>query len=377
MNRSLLLCSLLGVLVAGQAHADDVGTLLEQGIKAFGMAQLPTSRQLLLQAKAATSEPKVLARIHLYLGLVDAVEGATVRARAEFTKALGHDPTLSLDAGSFKKELVDLFDSVRRNLKGKISVTVAPRDARVIIDGKERGAAPLEAELKIGRHTVQVKSADGRSSYTTEVEVKALIHARVAARLEPQQGRISVRTSPAGASVTIDGKVVGRTPLEHGIEVGKRVVQVQLEGHQQEIRRVEVGPEVTAVVRVKLERAAQTKLAEPTRRSLFGGRLWTWVTAGAALATLGTGIGLGVSSNSDFASWEENCWDNRHPDCNDVADTVRTKDKVANIMFGVAGALAVSSVVLYFVEGRQSGEKRTPTLSAMGGAAGGSLAFSF
>jgi hypothetical protein len=141
-----------------------------------------------------------------------------------------------------------------------------------------------------------------------------------------------------------------------------------------------VGPEVTAVVRVKLERAARPEPAEPTRRTLFGDRLWTWVTAGVALAALGTGIGLGVSSNSDFASWEDNCWNNSHPDCDDVADRVQTKDQVANVMFGVAAAMAVSSVVLFFVEGRDNaGEMRTTTLSAAvsNGAASGTLTIPF
>ena len=52
------------------------------------------------------------------------------------------------------------------------------------------------------------------------------------------------------------------------------------------------------------------------------------------------------------------------------------RQTTANVMFGVAGALAVTSVVLYFLEGRPSGEARRARVMLGPARSGAALLFS-
>jgi len=83
------------------------------------------------------------------------------------------------------------------------------------------------------------------------------------------------------------------------------------------------------------------------------GRLWTYVAAGCAVAALGVGIGLGASVLSEADA--HNSMDPSVEQPED-ADVVRQRlgDRAlgASILFGTAGVLAATSVVLFFLEGR-------------------------
>ena len=93
----------------------------------------------------------------------------------------------------------------------------------------------------------------------------------------------------------------------------------------------------------------------PTSR----GRIWTWIAVGGALAAAAAGIGLGVA-----ARWDHDEWDRVRREGTDrerwdaLAQSGTRKELAANVLFGVAGALAVASAVLYFLEGRGTHSNR-------------------
>ncbi len=65
---------------------------------------------------------------------------------------------------------------------------------------------------------------------------------------------LKVESEPSGASVVLDGKPAGRTPLElKGVEAGTRVVEVQVEGYDPETRRVAFQPGAKETIRVTLK----------------------------------------------------------------------------------------------------------------------------
>ena len=81
----------------------------------------------------------------------------------------------------------------------------------------------------------------------------------------------------------------------------------------------------------------------------YGRRLWTWVAAGGAVVSLGLGIGVTASAASDYDEYQTT----PDPERFDLlAGRIEDKRIVFGVMYGVAGALAVTSAVLYWLEGR-------------------------
>ena len=317
--------ALLVVDVASGAPVDD---MLKQGIQHFDLARFEESRGALELAQAATKDPQKLARIYLYFGFIEAVSGSRTRARTMLVRALEQDPTLALKAGRFKKELVDLFNEVRGALRGTLLVHLEQPTHTVYIDGKRAGRLPLLTNLPIGKHRLEVRGPKGRLLQTSTVIVKP-----------HRTGRIAVAP---GAGV----------PAAPGVAVGS-----------------------------KKDRPVNTK----HRRQR---RIFTWIAAGTAVAMLGTGIGLGVSANQGSNEWDQACKKSQgYSGCDELALSVENRDLAANVMFAVGGSLAVSAVLLYFIEGRSAGEsrggsKRTATKTRVtplvgSSVIGGSLSLSF
>src|SRR4051812_20699770 len=98
--------------------------------------------------------------------------------------------------------------------KGTLAVTTTPAGANVVIDGQQRGHAPMTVALPAGEHVLQV-ALDG-SSRTIPIkvnpgtEVSQLIDLP---KVVVPNGQVQVRTEPSGARVLIDGQKRGTSPL--------------------------------------------------------------------------------------------------------------------------------------------------------------------
>jgi serine/threonine protein kinase len=114
---------------------------------------------------------------------------------------------------------------------GSLSVQTNPAGAAVVIDGQQRGMSPLSVQLKPGRHVVElVTDGDVRTipvTITAGGEVSQFIEIpRAASAL----GELQIRTEPAGATVTVDGRVLGKSPLTaEGLTPGPHTVTVENE----------------------------------------------------------------------------------------------------------------------------------------------------
>jgi serine/threonine-protein kinase len=135
---------------------------------------------------------------------------------------------------------------------GRITVRTTPAGARVTIDGKDVGKSPLTVpNLARGTHTVRVMR-DGYTSVERRVVITpsqptstlTLNLARGAAPsgagpAAPPESRpaltasLTIESRPSGATVVVDGKRVGTTPLAlPGIAVGTHVVRMELSGYK-------------------------------------------------------------------------------------------------------------------------------------------------
>jgi eukaryotic-like serine/threonine-protein kinase len=98
--------------------------------------------------------------------------------------------------------------------KGILLVTTVPPGVEVSVDGATAGKSPLVArELAPGKHRVAVRGR-GWEARDQEVDVGAGQLAELNVKLERPRYSMHIESVPAGATVTIDGKPVGETPLD-------------------------------------------------------------------------------------------------------------------------------------------------------------------
>ena len=142
--------------------ATDAGTLLQEAVRRYGLADFEGSLEQLAQAQEMTKDPKLLAQVHLYQGLNYGELDRLPLSRAAFTTALTFEPDICPDPARFKASLVQLCLEVRRSLRGTLVVT-SPEEGEVLVDGEPAGQTPLERPLAIGSHRVQVRVGDRRS----------------------------------------------------------------------------------------------------------------------------------------------------------------------------------------------------------------------
>jgi formylglycine-generating enzyme required for sulfatase activity len=124
-------------------------------------------------------------------------------------------------------------------LGGLLTITSNPVEgAEITIDGESFGTTPMhDIELAAGEHTVEIAAPLHLPYVTTVVFEPGEPPRELEAELVPNWASLTVATSPANATVSLDGAVVGSTPLEHRIEAGERVVEIRRQGFKSLSRR--------------------------------------------------------------------------------------------------------------------------------------------
>src|SRR5262249_7158135 len=81
--------------------------------------------------------------------------------------------------------------------------------AKVLVDGKEAGPAPYQADLEPGTHTFEAKG-DASFAASKQVDIAKKGKYDIALDLKPADGILAVSTGTPDGEITVDGKVVGR-----------------------------------------------------------------------------------------------------------------------------------------------------------------------
>ena len=135
-----------------------------------------------------------------------------------------------------------------------VSVTSEPAGAEVIVAGRTIGRTPARFELMAGSHRVELRH-EGFKPWVSDLQVEANTPLEIGpVQLGLPDGRLAVRSTPAGASVTVGGAYRGRTPLE--IDVRPDIVQdvsVMRDGYEPGRREVRVAAGGRAVVELALQ----------------------------------------------------------------------------------------------------------------------------
>ncbi|MCX8094702.1 MAG: PEGA domain-containing protein [Caldisericia bacterium] len=144
------------------------------------------------------------------------------------------------------------FSSCLSN-KGTLTIDSYPKEAEVYLNGENIGNTPISIKINVGKYSIEVKK-EGYKDYKKEVEIKKGRETIVIANLERKVGGISVKTEPDGATVYVDGKNYGLTPLEiYDLETGKHEVLITKEGYKSIIKVVEVKEEIIEISEILIK----------------------------------------------------------------------------------------------------------------------------
>lgn len=202
--------------------------------------------------------------------------GRAYEGLGNFPAALDQLEAFDAQATASLKSRVKKLPELLAKVRARVSVlTVRTREpgARVMVGDKRVGETPLTVKLSSGRATVEV-SAEGFTTYRKEVDLPGGGATTLEADLEKKDrhGVLAVRTTPDGASATLDGKLLGTTPLEVPLDPGRVVVRLRHEGY--------VDADASAVIASGARQEIEVTL---TREPGITSRWWFWTAVGAVV----------------------------------------------------------------------------------------------
>ena len=110
-----------------------------------------------------------------------------------------------------------LLRSTRVEPPGTVSITTNPVGVAVTIDNVRRGVTPLDVQLPPGTHVVAVPTDRGPRQIPVTIksasQTSLFLELTAPAPAAAGNGELLVRSEPPGASVTVDGRAVGRAPV--------------------------------------------------------------------------------------------------------------------------------------------------------------------
>jgi formylglycine-generating enzyme required for sulfatase activity len=126
---------------------------------------------------------------------------------------------------------------------GNVTITSEPAEAEVIVNGEARGRTPLTTQVLAGNHPIELR-LQGFKSWTTDVQVKANEPLSLGPiKLGLPDGRLALRSEPAGASVSVAGVYRGQTPIELDLRPDlAQAVVLNLPGYEAVTREVTIAP---------------------------------------------------------------------------------------------------------------------------------------
>ncbi|WP_437585562.1 PEGA domain-containing protein [Sorangium sp. So ce1000] len=225
-------------------------------------------------------------------------------------------------------------------LRTRINVTSPTAGARVSIDRGAPVDVPLMAEVEPGKHRIKI-TADGYVDEEREVVAIEGDVVGIDRELRERPAILQVK-APVGAQVTLDGRLVGTTPLPPiQVAPGTRFFVATKNGHGPFSRELSLGRGERRVIEVGLSSSFQRKMS-------YGLVAMGALSAGVGVLTLSSSLAEEgeareiAKKRAEHGISEEELGNYRaHLD---------TRDELANAtmgLFGTAAAFALAGFVFY------------------------------
>ncbi len=193
-----------------------------------------------------------------------------------------------------KKEL----DAIRE-LVAEVTIKVEGAPAFVEIDGEKLGKSPFSEPFLIGpgKHTFRAER-DGEEPDEKTLELVSVTKVEVALKprvKETLPGELTIESNPPNAVITLDGKIMGTTPVKATLKEGGHEVIAEVDGYVTARTEVVLSPGQARKVTIELEPLAARGRGR-LRFPLVG-----LIVLGVGGATIGGGAAWGSGASSASA----------------------------------------------------------------------------
>ena len=268
---------------ATSANAKDAAVLKKQGDDAMLTLRYQDALTFYEQAYEMTKDPA----LHYN-------RGRALEALGRFPEALHMLEAFTKEASPELLARVPKLDELLAQIRGRVavlSVQVDVPDASVQLGAAVIGDAPLvDKEVNAGPGRLEI-SADGYEPLVMNVDLKGGKKTDLKLQLVPRdkQGTLIVRTSVAGADVTVDGAPRGHAPAELRLAPGTHTIELEHGGYETEERNVVMATGDRKVVDITLREAPAVYE-----------QWWFWTIIGGSVAA-GTAVGVGYALTTEKA----------------------------------------------------------------------------
>ncbi len=187
-------------------------------------------------------------------------------------------------------------------------------------------------------------------------EVSARVAELANALAERQVQQVTVLSVPPGATVSVDHRVAGRTPLTLELPPGAHRVELRLRGHEDAQADFMLEPRIPQDVSLRLSPAttpsssgpapsaparSPRRLAPQPAQRPYG--VVPWVVTGAGAVSLLGALGFELARRSAESAAE----DGSQLEYPEHYDSMQTRQTTARVLAGVGGALVIGGGVLF------------------------------
>jgi formylglycine-generating enzyme required for sulfatase activity len=177
------------------------------------------------------------------------IEGGNRILRVETERYLPAQRELEI-LGFGKAQAIDF---ILQPAWANVRIESEPAGASVQVDDQLRGETPLDVELLAGLRNLQL-SLSGYKTLTLQQSIKAgsdLVLDSIL--LQPADAQLTINSEPAGATVSIDGRYSGKTPIEVSVSSRKEhQIDLTKAGYRVAKKHVMLAPEEQHSLSLKL-----------------------------------------------------------------------------------------------------------------------------
>ena len=115
---------------------------------------------------------------------------------------------------------------------GYIEINSTPEEAEVYIDEKSEGMTPVKRELPPGTYRIRITKSPEYEEMTDVMEIKtgetfSKNYTLIPQKIASQPGYMEITSTPKGAEVYVDSRIVGITPIKHDLNPGTYRIRIK------------------------------------------------------------------------------------------------------------------------------------------------------
>lgn len=180
------------------------------------------------------------------------ISGLLMKSAAEINTVKSADSALAV----LNSDSIKTLDADTTLMKSTLVISTEPSDATVLIDDSLRGLSPLTvSDIDTGLHLIVLKK---KGFYLKKAEVRIdSIQKKELHFLLQQPSTLYIATEPSGATLTVNQKMVGKSPyINKQTKPGEYVISAEMENYQKIEQTFFVQSNISDTLILKLKHTA-------------------------------------------------------------------------------------------------------------------------